>query len=71
MQTLDEMRALALISDEQHERIHHWIASARTPERILEMPPELWRPFALASVLMGFDADITQPPLLSAGPPGG
>jgi hypothetical protein len=37
-----------------------WIAERKTPEAILQMPPHLWRALALASVLMGVDADITQ-----------
>lgn len=63
VQTLDDMRALHLLTDEQHAGIGAWIARARTPEAILEMPPELWRIFALASVLMGVDADLAQPPM--------
>lgn len=62
VKTLDEMLALRLISSEQHQDIHAWIASARTPEAILEMPAPLWRAFALASVLMNVDADLQQPP---------
>ena len=67
MQTLDDMRALNLLTDDQHAQIAAWIAAARTPEAILRMPAELWRSFALASVLMDFDADVTQPPLLESG----
>ena len=67
MQTLDEMRSRNLLNDEQHAQIGAWIAHARTPEAILKMPPELWRAFALASVLMDFDADVTQPPLMQYG----
>lgn len=64
MQTLDDMRQLHLLTDDQHAQISAWIAQARTPEAILQMPPELWRIFALASVLMNFDADVTQPALM-------
>ena len=46
---------------EQHGQIRAWIASARTPQAILEMPGELWRTLALASVLLGCDADLMQP----------
>ena len=67
MQTLDDMRSLNLISDEQHAQIGAWIAQARTPEAIMRMPPTLWRAFSLASVLMNFDADLMQPPLMEAG----
>jgi len=68
MQTLDEMRSLNLLTDDQHAQIGSWIAQAKTPEAILQMPEELWRTFSLASVLMDFDADVTQPPLMEAGP---
>ena len=67
MQTLDEMRQRRLLTDEQHASIGGWIAAAKTPEAILQMPPGLWRTFALASVLMSVDADLTQPPLLESG----
>ena len=65
MQTLDEMLSLHLLTPDQHAQIGAWIATARTPEAILQMPAALWRAFALASVLMGFDADVTQAPTLS------
>ena len=64
MQTLDDMLTLNLLSSEQHAEIGAWIAKVRTPEAILRMPAPLWRALELASVLMGFDADVTQPPLL-------
>jgi hypothetical protein len=66
MQTLDEMRSLHLLTPDQHARIGAWIAERKTPEAIMQMPPHLWRAFALASMLMGFDADVTQPPLLES-----
>jgi len=63
MQTLDEMLSLSLLTPEQHFEIGAYIAKAGTPERILQMPPKLWRALALASVLMNVDADLTlQPP---------
>ena len=68
MQTLDEMRSLHLISAEQHAQIGAWIAAGKSPEAIMQMPAHLWRAFTLASVLMDFDADVTQPPGLSADP---
>ena len=34
----------------------------------LAMPPALWRTLELASVLMGFDADVLQAPLLQLDP---
>jgi len=66
MQTLKEMRSLHLITAEQHVEIAAWIRENGSPEGILAMPPHLWRAFELASVLMGVDNDLTQPPLLSA-----
>ncbi len=66
MQTLDEMLSRHLLTQEQHSQIGAWIAAGRSPQAILEMPPHLWRALELASVLMGFDADVTQLPWLSA-----
>ncbi len=68
MQTLDEMLTRKLLSPHQHAEIGAWIARARTPDAIRQMPEPLWRTLELASVLMNLDADLTQPPLLSAGP---
>ena len=64
MQTLDEMLTLNLLNPDQHSQIGAWIAAARTPAAIMEMPGHLWRALELASVLMGFDHDVTQAPLL-------
>jgi len=69
VQTLDEMLSRHLLTPSQHAEIGGWIARARTPEAILQMPAPLWRTLALASVLMNVDADLTQPPpSWSAGP---
>ena len=68
MQTLDDMLKLNLLTAEQHAEIGAWVAQARTPEAIMEMPPALWRTLELASVLMGFDADMSQAPLLQLDP---
>lgn len=68
MQTLDEMLDRHLLTPAQHAEIGHWIARARTPEAILQMPLPLWRALELASVLMNFDADLAQPPALSYEP---
>lgn len=68
MQTLDEMLSRKLLSPSQHAQIGAWIRRARTPDAIRQMPLPLWRSLELASVLMDVDADLTQPPLLSAGP---
>jgi len=65
MQTLDEMLSRNLLTADQHAAIGAWIAQAKTPEAILQMPEPLWRTFELASVLMGVDADLTQPGLMS------
>ena len=65
MQTLDEMLALHLLTADQHAQIGAWIAEVRTPEAIAQMPADLWRALSLASVLMGFDSDITQAPWLN------
>lgn len=62
MKTLDEMLSLRLLTPEQHGDIAAWIAQARTPERIQQMPAPLWRALALASVLMNLDAELLQPP---------
>lgn len=62
MQTLDDMLSLNLLSPEQHADIRAWAHHAKTPERIMAMPPHLWRALELASVLMNFDADVTAPP---------
>jgi len=61
MQTLDEMLDRHLLSPDQHAEIHAWAHHAKTPERILQMPPHLWRALELASVLMNFDADLAAP----------
>lgn len=66
MNTLDEMLSLGLLTPAQHGQIKAWIADARTPEAIMQMPASLWRSLELASVLMGFDADIMRPPCLEA-----
>jgi len=68
MQTLDDMLARHLLTPEQHGQIGAWIAAARTPQAILDMPADLWRTLELASVLLGFDADMMAPPPLGAGP---
>ncbi|HET9646227.1 MAG TPA: hypothetical protein VFP68_23380 [Burkholderiaceae bacterium] len=66
MKTLDEMLSLRLLTPAQHCQIKAWIAHARTPEAIMQMPAPLWRSLELASVLMGFDADIMRPPRFEA-----
>lgn len=67
MKTLDEMLARRLLSPDQHAEAAAWVAAARTPEAILQMPEPLWRAVSLASVLMDVDADLLQPPCLSMG----
>ena len=68
MQTLDDMLGRHLLTPEQHRQISAWIAAARTPQAIRDMPAELWRTLELASVLMGFDADMMLPAPLGADP---
>jgi len=58
MQTLDEMLSLNLLTPDQHSEIHAWTMRAKSPEKIMEMPPHLWRALELASVLMDFDTGI-------------
>lgn len=58
MQTLDDMLSQKLLSPDQHFEIRAWTASARTPEKIMEMPPHLWRALELASVLMDFEGEL-------------
>ena len=70
MQTLDEMLSLNLLTADQHAEIGAWVAQARTPEAIMRMPQALWRRLELASVLMGFDADLSQAPLMQLDPTG-
>lgn len=65
MQTLDEVLSRKLLSAAQHSQIGAWIAHARTPEGIRQMPAPLWSSLELASALMDVDADLTQPPLWS------
>ena len=59
MQTLDDMLGRHLLTTEQHRQIGAWIAVARTPQAILDMPADLWRTLELASVLIGFDAGMS------------
>ena len=55
MKLIDEMLALNLLNADQHAQIGDWVRGARTPERIMAMPPDLWRALELASVLMDFE----------------
>ncbi|WP_290867031.1 hypothetical protein [Aquabacterium sp.] len=55
MQTLDEMLAMNLLTPDQHGEIASWVRHQKSPERIMQMPPHLWRALELASVLMDFD----------------
>jgi hypothetical protein len=66
VKTLDEMLSRRLLSPQQHGEIAAWVAMARTPEAILQMPAALWRTLELASVLMNIDAELLQPPLFEA-----
>ena len=62
MQTLDEMLSRQLLSAEQHAEIRSWAVRAKTPEKIMQMPPHLWRALELASVLMDVDIEGAAPP---------
>lgn len=62
MKTLDEMLHLDLLTPQQHGEIAAWVADARTPDAILQMPAPLWRALELAAVAMNIDADLTRPP---------
>lgn len=66
MKTIDEMLSRRLLTPEQHGEIGAWIARARTPEAIMQMPARLWRSLELASVLMGVDVDLMKPPSYDA-----
>ena len=61
MQMLDDMLTLKLLTPDQHFEIRSWAVGAKTPEKIMQMPPHLWRALEIASVLMDFDADIAPP----------
>ena len=67
METLDDMRRRHLLTIEQHAEIGAWVASAKSPEAIMAMPPHLWRALSLASLLMNVDAELTQAPMLGEG----
>lgn len=56
MQLLDEMLALNLLTPDQHHEIGAWVSRSKTPEKIMQMPPHLWRALEMASLLMEFDA---------------
>jgi hypothetical protein len=62
VRTVDEMLVQRLLTPAQHHEIRAWISAARTPDAIMQMPAGLWRSLELASVLMGVDADLSQPP---------
>lgn len=55
MMLLDEMLSLNLLTADQHHEIGTWVRQARTPERILQMPPHLWKVLEQASVLLDFE----------------
>lgn len=66
MRTIDEMLHLALLTADQHSQISAWIAQAKSPEEILQMPAALWRAVEHASEVMGIDQDLLRPPSLDA-----
>ena len=66
MKTIDEMLNLDLLTHEQHREISAWIASAESPEEILQMPATLWQAVERASLEMGVNEDLLRPPSLDA-----
>lgn len=62
MQTLDDMLALNLLTPDQHVEIASWVSYHKTPEKIMQMPPHLWRALELASLLM-MDGDAPPGPI--------
>ncbi len=60
MQLLDEMLALNLLTPDQHLEIGAWVRRSKTPDKIMQMPAHLWKALEIASLLMEFDADVTQ-----------
>jgi len=57
MQLLDEMLSLNLLTPDQHPEIGAWVSHSKTPDKIMQMPPHLWRALEMASLLMDFDVD--------------
>lgn len=55
MHMLDEMLSLNLLTPDQHLEIGAWVRSAKTPDKILQMPAHLWRALEMASLLIEFD----------------
>ena len=66
MKTIDEMLSLELLTTDQHQQISAWIASADSPDAILQMPAPLWQAVERASAVMGIDEDLLRPPALDA-----
>mgnify|MGYP007040140955 CR=1 FL=1 len=62
MKTIDEMLHLELLTPAQHAFISEWIAQSRTPERILQMPTDMWQALERASEAMGIDQDLQREP---------
>ncbi|AKJ29620.1 hypothetical protein [Caldimonas brevitalea] len=52
MQTLDEMRSLGLLTQEQYLEITRYVMHHPTPEQIRAMPPHLWRAVLNADALL-------------------
>jgi hypothetical protein len=55
VRTLDAMLSMNRLTPDRHSDIRAWARRAKTPEKIMQMPPHLWRRLALTCVLMGFD----------------
>ena len=52
MQTLDEMRSLNLLTQEQYLEVRAYVMAHPQPEQILAMPPHLWQAVLQADALM-------------------
>ena len=52
MQTLDEMRSLGLLTQEQYLEIRSYVMKHPRPEQIQAMPAHLWRAMLHADALM-------------------
>lgn len=52
MQTLDEMRSLGLLTQEQYLEIRSYVMKHPRPEQIQAMPAHLWRAMLHADALL-------------------
>jgi hypothetical protein len=59
MHMLDEMLSLNLLTPDQHVEIGAWVRSAKTPDKIMQMPAHLWRALEMASLLIEFEGEAS------------